>query len=109
MKRNNSPDYIERRSSARVPVGEEVKICEGNLFFSGTALNISDNGMFIGTKKHFPLETVSLIVMNMKDRLFKLPAKIKRSTLETGFYDGIGVELIDPPRDYLEFLNYWKR
>lgn len=105
----NTPSDIERRSSVRVPVGEDVKICEGNLFFSGTALNISDRGMFIGTKKSFPLNAISLIVMRIKDRLLKLPAKIKRSTLETGFYDGIGVELIDPPRDYLEFLNYWKR
>jgi hypothetical protein len=108
MKNNKLPD-IERRSSVRVPVGEEVKICEGNLFFSGTVLNVSDRGMFIGTKKHFPLEALSLIVMRIKDRLLKLPAKIKRSTLQTGFYDGIGVELIDPPRDYLDFLNYWKR
>lgn len=107
--KSNKPSDIERRSSERVPVGEEVKICEGNLFFSGTALNISDNGMFIGTKKRFPRETLSLIVMRLKDRLFKLPAKIKRSTLETGFYDGIGVELIDPPRDYVEFLNSWKK
>lgn len=105
----NKPSDIERRSSVRVPVGEDVKICEGNLFFSGTALNISDRGMFIGTKKSFPLNAISLIVLRIKDRLLKLPAKIKRSTLETGFYDGIGVELIDPPRDYLEFLNYWKR
>jgi len=99
----------ERRSSERVPVGEEVKICEGNLFFSGTALNISDKGMFIGTRKRFPVKAISLIVMRIKDRLFKLPAKIIRSTLETGFYDGIGVELIDPPKDYTEFLNYWKK
>ena len=106
---SNKPSDIERRSSDRVPVGEEVKICEGNLFFSGTVLNVSDKGMFIGTNKHFPLEALSLIVMRIKDRLLKLPAKIKRSTLQTGFYDGIGVELIDPPRDYLDFLNYWKK
>jgi hypothetical protein len=108
MKRNE-PSDIERRSAVRVPVGEDVKICEGNLFFSGTALNLSEKGMFIGTKKYFRREAISLIVMRLKDRLFKLPAKIKRSTLKTGFYDGIGVELIDPPRDYIEFLNYWKR
>lgn len=107
--KNNKQSNGERRSSERVPVGEEVKICEGNLFFSGTALNISDKGMFIGTKKHFALNAISLIVLRIKDRLFKLPARIKRSTLKTGFYDGIGVELIDPPRDYLEFLDYWKR
>jgi hypothetical protein len=106
---SNKPSDIERRSSDRVAVGEEVKICEGNLFFSGTALNVSERGMFIGTKKRFPLEAISLIVLRIKNRLFKLPAKIKRSTLETGFYDGIGVELIDPPRDYQEFLNYWKK
>jgi hypothetical protein len=107
--KSNEPSDIERRSAVRVPVGEDVKICEGNLFFSGTALNLSEKGMFIGTKKYFRREAISLIVMRLKDRLFKLPAKIKRSTLKTGFYDGIGVELINPPRDYIEFLNYWKR
>ena len=89
-------------------MGEEVKICEGNLFFSGTILNLSEKGMFIGTKKHFPLNTIYLIVLRLKDRLLKLPAIIKRSTGAIGYYDGIGVELVNPPYEYVQFVESWR-
>jgi hypothetical protein len=98
----------ERRGFNRIPVGEDVKICEGDLFFSGTVLNLSERGMFIGTRKYFQLDTIYLIVMRLKNRLLKLPAVIKRSTGSTGYYDGIGVELVNPPLEYVQFVETWR-
>ena len=100
--------FREKRSMGRIPVNEEVVICHRNMFYSGTALNLSEKGMFIGTKKRFNLDNVYLIIMRLKNRLLRLPAKIKRSRSTTGYYDGIGIELVNPPHDYLKILDKWK-
>ena len=100
---------MDKRSFERIPVGEEIRISHGNLLFSGTILNLSEKGMFIGTKKRFPLEAISLIMMRLKDKLLQIPIKIKRATRQSGYYDGIGVELLNTPQDYLDFIKIWKK
>lgn len=89
-------------------MGEEIRISYGKLLFSGTILNLSEKGMFIGTKKRFPRDSISLIMMRLKNKLLKIPIKIKRATKPTGYYDGIGVELLSPPRDYIDFIETWR-
>jgi len=100
---------MDRRSFERIPMGEKIRISHGNLLFSGTILNLSEKGMFIGTKKQFPLDSISLIMMRLKDKLLKIPIKIKRATKPSGYYDGIGVELLSIPQDYMDFIDIWKR
>jgi len=100
---------MDKRSFERISVGEEIRISHGNLIFPGTILNLSEKGMFIGTRKKFPLNAISLIMMRLKDKLLTIPIKIKRATKPSGYYDGIGVELLSRPQDYLDFIKIWKK
>lgn len=100
--------FFEKRAFERKPAGEEVSISHGNMFYSGTILNISENGMFISTKKYFPLDTTSVIFIRKTNNHIKLFTKVKRITVSHEKGNGIGVELLTPPQAYLDFVNSLK-
>jgi hypothetical protein len=64
---------------------------------------MSANGMFIVSKKiRFPLESQFVICIPLKVRDLNVHVKINRITKSNGYYNGIGVEILDPPKKYLE-------
>lgn len=93
--------YIEKRTYQRIPVGENVKIACDNKFYTGTVLNISEKGMFIGTKKNFLPNTVICIECEG----LKVLVKVKRLTEMNGYYDGVGVEISQSNSSYIEYVN----
>ncbi len=75
----------------------------------GTVKNLSENGMFITSKKiSFPLESQFKISFPFKGKKLKIPVKISRITKSNGYYDGIGVELLKPNQKYLTFVHELK-
>lgn len=76
----------------------------------GTAENLSENGMFITSKKlRFPLDTQFEISFPFKSEYLKVPVTIKRVTKSNGYYDGIGVQLLKPDQKYLNFVHEFKK
>jgi hypothetical protein len=96
--------FTEKRSFDRIPIGEEVKIAYNNKYYSGTVLNISEKGMFLGTKTCLPLNST----LGIENKLFKVFVKVKRLTEMNGYYDGVGVKLTNPTEVYSEFINGMK-
>lgn len=99
---------FEKRTCERIPSGEDISISYGNIFYSGTILNLSKKGMLISTKKCFPVDSTSVIFIRKKDVHVKLFAKVKRITGQDEYYDGIGFEILDPPQAFLDFINTLK-
>ena len=97
--------YREKRVTERISANEEVNISYRNMFYSGTVLNLSEKGMFIGTKKYFPPDSMCVITFREKNDFMKLFAKVKQRTSLNTFYNGIGVELLGPPQTYLQFID----
>jgi Tfp pilus assembly protein PilZ len=97
--------FKEKRVYERIPFKEEISILYGNLFYSGTVLNLSQKGMFIGTNKRFSLDSTSIIFISKKNEYMKLLTKVKQIREPDGYYYGIGVELLHSPKAYLEFIN----
>lgn len=74
--------------------------------YSGTVTNISENGMFIKIKEMcFPFNSQLEILILLKKEVLKIPVKVCRIIKSTDLYDGIGVEIINSPQNYLEFVN----
>jgi hypothetical protein len=96
--------FAEKRSFERIPIGEEVKISYKNKYYSGTVLNISEEGMFLGTKKCLPFNST----LSIENKLFKVLVSVKRLTEMNGYYDGVGVKLTNPTEVYSEFINGMK-
>ncbi len=108
MEQKANKSYMEKRAYQRIPAGEEVRVSYRNVFYSGTVLNLSEKGMFIGTKQCFPSDSTFLILIGKKNDFMKLFAKVKRITEMNGYYDGIGVELLSFSQDYLNFIDTLK-
>jgi len=95
---------LEKRAPQRIPVRIEFHCCNIDCF--GTIMNLSASGMFIKSKKiKFPIESQFEISIPLKDNLLSVHVKINRITNTNGYYDGIGIELVNPSRKYLDFIS----
>jgi hypothetical protein len=102
FKKKTIPNYYaEKRAVKRMAANLETRLSYGNMFYTGIVLNLSEKGMFIS----LPSNTTFLIIIRMEDKLLKIPAKVKRLTKTDSFYYGMGVELLTPPDEYLEFVE----
>lgn len=98
-----------KRNRERIPSNINVKFCCCVTdYYSGIATNISENGMFISTQMCFPLDTqLDILILSNKDML-TVPVKIRWVRKSKDIYDGIGVEILDAPKQYLEFVTNLK-
>jgi hypothetical protein len=95
---------IEKRAVQRIPVGIEFHCCSIDCF--GTIMNMSEGGMFLRSKKiQFPIETQFKIFIPLKDNLLSVHVKINRMTKTNGYYDGIGIEIVNPSQKYLNYIS----
>jgi hypothetical protein len=85
--------YMEKRVFKRVPVLINAKVHCGNTLYAGTVTNLSKNGMCI--KTGLPLDLNFLV-------------EFRRAVETLGAFDTWGVEIMNPPKKYLEFLNHLK-
>jgi Tfp pilus assembly protein PilZ len=109
---------MENRVYKRVPANIKIRYYLYNPLFwknlyTGNIKNLSEKGLFISTKTiYFPLDALLEISIPFKKRVLNLPAKISsiawRSVVSDNCCDGIGVELSDPPQEYLEFVDSLK-
>jgi hypothetical protein len=101
---NKRGNHMEKRAFKRVPINIAMKCCDIECY--GTITNISHFGMFVESKKiSFPLKTEFKICVLIKNREISMKVKISRVIKANGYYDGIGMELINPPKEYLKFIE----
>jgi hypothetical protein len=94
----------EKRAFKRINAKIDARFFYGNIFYSGTVLNISEKGMFINTKRCLPSDSMFVIIIREENALLKVIAKVRRSSAGSSS-DGMGVELLRPSADYMEFIN----
>lgn len=106
---------MERRAYERIPIPArvQVKFLLGNMIYPGVVTNVSENGMFIGTKLSFPIGTdLEIALILPTEEVLKIPIRVKRTTKTDAFYEyeynnynGMGVELLSSPHRYKQFVN----
>jgi len=101
---------MEKRTFQRLPVKLQSRLFYGNLVYTGMITNLSENGMFISTKMSFPVNSVFIAILLLNTHTISVPIRIRRSTREadqsTGSeVSGLGVGLINPSREYLDFVS----
>ena len=99
---------MQRRAFERIPVEFKVRYFCGDTPCNGTVTNLSENGMFIDTTIDFPFDSNFEIVLPLHDEVMKISATIKRVVKSKGAYNGMGVELVNPPENYLQLVNELK-
>ena len=96
---------MQKRAFERIPVDFKVRYFCGDNALNGTVTDLSENGMFIDTKLDFPFDSNCDLVLPLNDQVMKLSVIIKRVVKSKGIYKGMGVELVNPPENYLQLVN----
>ncbi len=99
---------MEKRTCKRIPACFEVNFYCEKTECRGTVTNLSETGMFINTKIEFPFDLNFELHIMLNGKILKTPVKISRIERTDNSYGGIGVELLNPPENYLRFLNRLK-
>ncbi len=96
-----------RRLSQRVRVKMDF-FCH-DMSFSGTILNLSGNGMLIlSSSIDFPFQTQFKIRVPLQKEEIEIDVKVNRLIKTNHYYDVMAVELINPSRNYLDFVEELK-
>jgi Tfp pilus assembly protein PilZ len=100
----------ERRSHERFPTRLQARLFYGNIIFSGMVTNISKRGMFVNTRIKFPVNSELILALLVDGKVLNIPIRIRRFSSpvnKSGHANesGIGIELLDTPRSYLDFIG----
>ncbi len=96
---------MDRRASKRIYGKLRVRFFYDDTMYTGIISNLSENGMYIelDTCLYFYKSNFNVQLMLTNESL-DIPVKISRVADKHGFYYGMGVELLDPPKQYLDFV-----
>ena len=105
---------MEKRRSQRTVISSKAELILGDKNYSGLVANVSEKGIFIiitapdkTTIDFAPETTVELKFELPSGEILNLHSKIKWSykTLSNHITYSIGMEIIEPPLKYKEFLE----
>jgi hypothetical protein len=96
---------MHKRASERIDTKIEVRFFFGRTFFSGTATNLSENGIFISTNTCFPTKTMLNLFIPLEKNILKVLVEVRRVVKTYDDYDGMGVKILNSPEQYLEFIK----
>ncbi|MHA2010160.1 MAG: PilZ domain-containing protein [Promethearchaeota archaeon] len=96
---------MQKRAFERIPANIRVRFFSGASDYFGTVTNLSEKGMFIRTELNVPLEQQLEILIPLKEEVLKVPAKIISVRKSDKFNSGIGIVLLKPSHNYLEFVD----
>jgi len=98
---------MARRSNLRIPIRLNVKFYCSEKVYSGTVTNISENGMFITTnEKCVPENQEFDLSIPLEDSMARIPVKVNRLVQMAGGRYGMGVVLLNPPPNYIDYVEH---
>jgi hypothetical protein len=93
------------RVADRIPLKVKSTFSCENKIYSGTVTNLSEKGMFIRVKKTCcKLDQKFGVSLPLEHEKVHVTVKPVRIVSIAKCFEGIGVELIDPPEEYLDFV-----
>lgn len=99
---------MKKRAVERIDKNINVTFISAGTEYSGIMMNFSQKGMFICTDVNVPIRNQIKIHIPVRKEVLKVLAEVKSFTNSGDVQNGIGVELINPPQDYLIFIDSLK-
>ncbi len=104
---------MKKRAFERIPSNVIAKFFCSNTIYYGVLTNLSENGMCFKTVMHLPSESIPpgsgiKLFIHLKREGLEIPVKVIRIAKTGGFCDTMGVELLEQPSDYVEFIQKFK-
>ena len=91
---------MQKRAFERISSELESKFFCGNIMYTGTVTDLSENGMFISTSMCFPFNAVFDVLIPLDGGVLKIPVRVSRMVKKDGSYEGMGVEVLGKVSDY---------
>lgn len=99
---------MEKRVFDRADAELPVKYYCDRMFYSGTVINLSENGMFISTTNFLPCLDIIEVLIPLEDEVSMCYARIRRIVKINDYKFNIGIELLNPPSNYLMYVSRLK-
>ena len=99
---------MEKRSFKRMTSKIDARLFHGNLFYSGTVLNFSEQGMFLSSKICLPSDSMCLIMIRENSSLLNFLARVRHAKKTDVYSRGMGIELLKPSKHYLDFVESFR-
>lgn len=99
---------MERRCFERIDICLPVRYVCDDMLYSGTVKNLSENGMFINTGNFLPCIDRLEILIPLNEEISRFYAMIRRIEKIDDANYSMGVELLDSPESYLQFVEKHK-
>ncbi|MDH3258961.1 MAG: PilZ domain-containing protein [Deltaproteobacteria bacterium] len=97
---------MAKRVTWRIPIRLNVKVRSEGRECTATVTNLSEYGMFISTDDSGLCEHSQCdIAIPVKEGTLHVPGKLVRRIKVDGGCEGIGIEIIDPPKKYLDYVE----
>jgi hypothetical protein len=93
------------RGCKNISSSQSAKYFYGNSLCEGIVINLSENCLCINTMICFPFNTRFELCLTLKGEMLKLPVEVKRLDKVNGFYNIMGVGLLNSHQNYLEFIK----
>jgi hypothetical protein len=100
--------FMEKRSFERFDANLPVKYYCDDRLYSGTVRNISEKGMFINTANFLPCIDRLEIIIPLEEEISKFSARIKRVEKIDDLNYSMGIEIVDPPENYTQFVSTFR-
>jgi hypothetical protein len=102
---------VERRAFKRINVELKVNFFYGSKLSPGTVTNFSENGMCMKTETRLACGLAIELFIFSEEEVLSIPVRVNRlKMLVTGnTHDTLGVEVINPTKKYLKFVNSFSR
>ncbi len=99
---------IQKRAYKRIPTSLVVKFLHCDSTCYGIVMNISEKGMCINTGICPPFDSKFKLFILLKYDHLEVPVKVRWATKTNHFYDSMGVEILNPSKEYLQIVNHVK-
>ncbi len=96
---------VHKRASERISTNIAIRFFYGNMFYSGVVTDLSAKGMYIRTMVGLALGSLFPVVIRKEGEVLIELARVKHLAKTSDDHDGMGVEIINPSRDFLKFTN----
>lgn len=95
----------EKRSYYRRPARIDIRFFSDSIFFSGAILDLSENGMFINTKKSLSWNEILVVLFPSENEDVQVVARVRHIKRSNDGPYGIGVEILTPPAPYVNYIK----
>ncbi len=100
---------MERRACERIPSNLKVRFFSVDLPDSAVVTNFTRNGMCIRTSYCLPCDNSLELLIPLNKGILKLHVRIRRIKQLDDIHYALGVELIDTPEEYREFVHIQRK